>query len=139
MNKLKAIRTDYEDLREIDVARKFFDKDNVEIITDYIKFSKTEVYAKRDAVRVKFEYNNYSKGFNLYSRKVGLFKKPVYSTYNVLLKGDMFIVHNTTTGRLEVINTLDDTILAQRTEKHINLRSEAERLTKDFKEKLSLY
>ena len=130
-------REKIEDVREIEKVEEFFNFEEYQIV--YTKREHRTRHKDRDRIDIELEYNNLEEGFTLYGDKVGMFKKAFKERYKVLLKGDMFILHNLDTGLLTTYNALDWTILKERVQCGVNLRMEAERLTTEYLNKQFLY
>lgn len=130
-------RTQREKLLEIETVKEFFEFDKYPIKAGRMKFLEDE--SKRDRVIINLNYNIIESGFVLYSHKLDWFKEPRREWYEVLLKGDLFLVHNKTTKTLRIYNRLNWTRLEEGTLTGINLRSDFKELTQELiKKKIDL-
>lgn len=131
--------TDYEFEKEIDIANDYFDFNSFEIV-DYNKEDYGFIGHKgRDVTIVYFRYNNKLKSLYLYGELTGLFKRPIIEEFDVLLKGDMFLVYSKTDNEVTVYNTLDWSIIESIEVTSYNLRTIAKRVTGNTVRKQFLY
>lgn len=139
MSEFNKSRTELEMIREIKVAKEYFEFDKFPLVIDYEEYARVGLYKKRDKTITRLEHNSINKMFILYGNRLMWPRKPKTKDYRVLLKGDMFILHDKKTGLLRTFNANDWTMIAERVQNTVNLQMESDRLTKEYKEKLFLY
>lgn len=131
--------TDYENEREIEKTSDYFDFGSYEFVEysgDDNGFIK---HKNRDVTIIYLRYNNKVRSVFLYGDLVGLFTKPIIEEYEVLLKGDMFLVYSKTDSDLTVYNISDWTIIKNIDVTSHNLRTTAKRITGETVRKQFLY